>query len=293
MNANRFDTITKRLAEHRFSRRTALGGGGTALATAALGAFTRQTSAQPATPAAATPPPGTDLIHPGAGWVKPTALFTQTFEAGTWRPKPGEPNAYTLTLEGVSAETVGFTDRPERLAGVAPTQAFLNKLGFTPANPPNAALVAAPTGGGAQDVLVIELRHPVYDAQARTLTYDAAVVPNYTGTGLAALAQHQRDFAFAGRFGAGGLFIDDCGDGTATCYNILNGQNNTIGNISNVGCCADPVLCDLCNSDGTSWYYGMLCHEDFPDQCAYYSNGLQGWDCYAENLSCASNINGE
>lgn len=287
MNPNRFDTLAKQVVERRLSRRTALAGTGATLAAAALG-LAGHARARDATPVL-----DTDTIHPGAGWVKPTSLFTQTFDAGTWQPKPGQAGTYTLTLQGASAETVGFTDRPEWLVGMAPTQAFLDKLGFTPSDPPNAALVAAPTGGGTQDILVIELFNPVYDASAKILTYEAKILADYSGTGLAALAKEQQDFSFASSFGAGGLFIDDCPDGTATCYGITNGQKVIVGNISNVGCCANPVICDLCNGDGTSWYYGMLCHEAYPNQCNYYSNGINGWTCYGQDLTCGITPPGE
>ncbi|MEZ4507826.1 MAG: hypothetical protein R2848_18695 [Thermomicrobiales bacterium] len=48
-----------------------------------------------------------------------------------------------------------------------PTDRFLEGLGFTPVNPPNAAAVVR-TPEGERDVLVVELFNPVY-----TREYDA------------------------------------------------------------------------------------------------------------------------
>lgn len=167
MNANRFDTLSKHLSA-RFSRRTALRSGSAGLAAVTLGVLAGgSVAAQGATPAAqgtsqvATAAPGSP-IHPVVP-AKIEYLFTQTFASGTWKPKAGAKDTYTLTLTEAPAETVYFSDRPERVVGLFPTEKFLDKLGFTPANPPNAALVASPSGGGDQDILVIELMNPVYD----------------------------------------------------------------------------------------------------------------------------------
>ena len=161
MDSRRFDAFAQRLAL-RGSRRTALKGGAALAATGLLA--TRGTSAQDATPAA-TPTLPADP-HPSADDARthPEFLFVQSFDGGTWTPKAGADGVYTLTLTGAAAQTIYFSDRPERDTGLAPNQPFLDGLGFTPENPPNAAIVVQ-TESGEQDVLVVEFFTPVYDAE--------------------------------------------------------------------------------------------------------------------------------
>jgi hypothetical protein len=67
-------------------------------------------------------------------------MFVQSAHSGSFVPVEGEKNVYTLALEGVSPLTIAFSDRPERVVGQAPLQKFLEGLGFSPENPPNAAI---------------------------------------------------------------------------------------------------------------------------------------------------------
>ena len=45
-----------------------------------------------------------------------------------------------ISEEGVSPQTIAFSDRPERVVGQEPMQKSLDGLGFSPENPPNAAI---------------------------------------------------------------------------------------------------------------------------------------------------------
>lgn len=176
------------------------------------------TFAQDASSAAV--PAGTPIDpHPSADNARTYSeyLFVQPFDSGAWAPKAGADGIYTLTLTGAAARTTYFSDRPERNVGLAPTGSFLDGLGFAPNNPPNAALVAQ-TETGETDVLVIELLSSVYDPDAATLTYDAKVLADYGGRGLAELAKQQTDYDLASSFGAGSLFIDDCANSTESCF---------------------------------------------------------------------------
>ena len=92
---------------------------------------------------------------------------------------------YTLSLEGSLGDTVYFSDRPARRVGLIPTAVLLEQLGFTPADPPNAALVAQTADG--EDILVVELMNPRYDEAARPLPTMSAFSPTTPGTGLADL----------------------------------------------------------------------------------------------------------
>lgn len=137
-------------------------------------------------------------------------LFVQVADGGTWAPKSGENGVYTLALTGASGQTVYFSDRPDRVVGTVPMQQFLDNIGFTPDNPPNAALVT--NANDQEDVLVIELYNPSYDAEADTLSYDARVLEEYVGEGLQFAVNRQQDVELSESFGHASLFIDDCPD---------------------------------------------------------------------------------
>src|SRR5690606_38725131 len=97
---------------------------------------------------------------------------------------------------------------------------FLDGLGFTPFDPPNAAVVAQTAAG--EDVIVVELLNPRLiesfgTDSGTTLVYDVRVLADYEGGGLAFLASHQSDATLPERFGPASLFIDDCGD-LSRCY---------------------------------------------------------------------------
>jgi hypothetical protein len=207
MQPEGFDRLTKVVAD-RVSRRTVLrsgaGLGGLALGGSALAA----TSAQEATPAAA---PGTKTMF----------LFVQMAERGTWLPSADDPEVYELTLTGIGSQTAYFSDRPERIVGTVDTGRFLDGLGFTPSNPPNAAAVIR-TPEGERDVLVIELFDPVYTQEldadgGGALRYRAKVLDAYHGEGLTSWYEEQDDPELPSAFDQVSLFIDDCSDLTG-CY---------------------------------------------------------------------------
>lgn len=215
----------------------------------------------------------------------PEFLYVQTFGGGAWAPKVGEDGAFTLTLSGVAAQTVYFSDRPERQVGMYETQRFLDGLGFTPANPPNAAVVAAGENGVTQ-VIVLELHNPTYDATSMALTYDVRVLDDYSEVGMAFQPEVTQTSQLDESFSSGSVFIDGCTNGSATCYQIINGNQQDVGGIEDVGCCggAQNRICGLCNDDGTSQYYGELCNRNYPDQCTYaYSE----WGCFVNGQECS------
>jgi hypothetical protein len=197
MNAERIDALARILAA-RLPRRRALRHGAAALVGGGIAATARRASAQ-ATPA---------VIQQA---VAGSDLFVQTFRAGTLTPHPDAPGTFTLSLEGGVGQTVYFSDRPARRFGLVPTAVLLEQLGFTPADPPNAALVAQTADG--EDILVLELANPRYDEAAAALAYDATPLADYAGAGLATLAARQTDDQFATTFTTPHLFIDGCGSG--------------------------------------------------------------------------------
>jgi hypothetical protein len=211
---DRFDALTRSVAI-RLSRRTALQAASLGLAAGFAGS---RVAAQEGTPGAAPSPDasgGTMFL-----FVQTAAAgtFTANLDAGTpgagGTPTPGGGGEYLLTLEGHHGGTVYFSDRPERIFGVAPTQPFLDGLGSSPTNPPNAALVTQ-TEDGNEDVVVLELLAPTYNEASGTLTYGATILGEYQGDGLTHAATQQQDGALLESFGRASLFIDDCAPATS------------------------------------------------------------------------------
>jgi hypothetical protein len=205
-------------------------------------------------------------------------MFVQTAQAGGFQPKPGEEDIYQVVLRGATAQTVYFSDRPHRIVGSVSTADFLTGLGFSEENPPNAAIVAQ-TADGGEDVIVVELLHPVWDAGSQTLTYDVIVLDEYVGDGFGELVQ-QADPHLPETFGHTSLFIDDCPDVTQ-CWSARYG---TVGPIpqSPISMCWDPfkygnVLCSPCDAAYTRESLGHLCQIQYPDKC--YRQGGSSWEC--------------
>jgi hypothetical protein len=271
MDASRFDGIAKIFAARRLSRRRALAGGGAGLATAGLAAAgLAGAAAQGATPAPA-----------GEAGEKTEFLFVQSFESGTIAPKQGAAGTYALTLAHGLGQTLYFSDRPERIVGAAPTPKFLDGLGFSPADPPNAALVveAAP---GNEDIAVLELLNPRYDEATRTATYDAKVLEDWERSLAMGFAEAPTDLAqLAPSFGAAHLFIDDCLDWNS-CYKssmigtplqyvgaIPGGPIGACWSWSNWQCLPDNPNC----IGGKTDYYNDLCTNTYAQSCPYDSGG--------------------
>jgi hypothetical protein len=253
MDPQRFDRITRAFGT-RFSRRSAMstsvGLGSLALTSSPI----VSANAQDATPAAS----------PVVEGEKTTFLFLQTFDGGSLMPKPGEEGIYVLSLQGDRGRTIGFSDRPERIVTSGPTQGFLDGLGFSPVDPPNAALVFEPSAGET-DVIVLELLNPQYDAAAQTLTYDVRILDTFAEQGGLSFQEEPRQPDPAGEeFGPAELYIDDCPN-LSTCYNALlqplfsitGGPYGTCWSWGGSGCQPDNSPCNgpsqaalnqICNS---------------------------------------------
>jgi hypothetical protein len=170
LNDSHFDAFT-RWAARPTTRRTALGSAGAGLAALAVGRVT--VAAQDATPAAvveassvASPTPSADV----------SLLFVQTGGATTLTPGTGD--IHTLTITGVTAQTLYFGDRPSRVTGAIPTATLVGQWAEAFADsPPNATLIGHPeVGGDAEEAVVVELLEPTYDAANGTLTYQVRIL---------------------------------------------------------------------------------------------------------------------
>jgi hypothetical protein len=169
MNDSRFDAFT-RWAARPTTRRTALGSAGAGLAALAVG---RVAAAQDATPVAV------QETSPAASPVAASPvqlLFVQTGGATTLTPGTGD--VHTLTITGVTAQTLYFADRPNRVTGAVPTGTFVGAWAQAFGDsPPNATLIGHPEGGGdTEEAVVVELLEASYDAGSATLTYQVRIL---------------------------------------------------------------------------------------------------------------------
>ncbi len=199
MQSTRFDRISKAFAGQPLSRTRALAAGSAGAKSPAPSSVAQN----------ATPVPEAD--H------GPTMLFVQTYQSGTIAPKDGEEGRYTLTLDSGSGQTVYFSDRPDRIVGSQPTPQFLEGLGFSAENPPNAALVME-TGPGETDIAVIELFEPRVDPISQSVSFEIGVLANWQHELELEFQEAPTDLAaLAPSFGAARLFIDDCPDFDMSC----------------------------------------------------------------------------
>jgi hypothetical protein len=257
MDSSSFDRLTMNLGT-RFSRRRALAIGAAGLATAGLARASAGAIAQDATPQAAVS-------------EHPAFLFVQLADSGTWIPKPDEEGVYLLTLSGTGEQTLYFSDRPDRIVGTLPTDEFLNALGFTPVEPPNAAVVVT-TPEGERDVLVVELFNPVYtrtfgDNGEEFLTYEALVLNSYRGEALEEWVPQADDDQLPAEFTNVSLFIDDCANITS-CYKRSGSELQYVGEIPGgpfPRCFdSDALMCRSCI--GSDAHHSNLCYE-FYEEC--------------------------
>ena len=190
-------------------------------------------------------------------------IFVQSAHSGSFVPVEGEMN-YTLALEGVSAQTIAFSDRPERVVAQVSMQKFLDGFCFSSENPPNAAIEIL-EGNESEDVLVVELFDPVYDAANHTLQYNVSILeePNHSY----AIFNERHDESLPEHFGPAALFVDDCSDGTCQCAKSDSPLADWCGDLS-IGCCWDleALTCYACRSQD---HYNAKCKEKFGEDCKY------------------------
>ncbi len=196
-------------------------------------------------------------------------LFVQSFEQSLLEataaegstmatPVAGDAPGYTLTLTHGLGQTLSFSNRPERIVGSLETTQFLDRLGFDPANPPNAALVADREDGD-QDVVVLELMNPRYDESSLTATYDVNILQDDKRVDMRFVQESLDEVPTTSAYGASHLFIDDCPD---TVYCCKTNDGTRAGYLT-VGTCWSwsKIDCLLCRN------YAGDCDDAFPDQC--------------------------
>jgi len=202
-------------------------------------------------------------------------MFVQSAHSGSFVPVEGEENLYTLTLEGVSPQTIAFSDRPKRVVGQVPMQKFLDGLGFSPKNPPNAAIEIL-EAEEEEDVMVMELLDPVYDAANQTLQYNVSIleVPNHSY----AIFNERHDESLPEHFGHAALFIDDCPDCRVTCYTNKGSYCYGWCDSFVIGQCWNwkKATCKPCDSDS---HYKHKCTRSNVEDCGncWSFDSCGGW----------------
>lgn len=245
MDGSQFDRISRLFAQRRLNRRAMLQGSAAAGMSLGLAATSAPTTlAQPAT-SVAEDEGGSEF------------LFVQSFGRGDLAEGSGTGAAYTLTLGGGLGETLYFSNRPDRIVGTVSTPRFLDTLGFSPDNPPNAALVGEKENGD-QDLLVVELLEPAYDESTHTATYGVNVLQDDERVGMQFVAASAKAPA-AATYTSAHLFIDDCPDTTYCCK---NGNGDQAGYLTVGTCWAwKDLWCNVCSNHDAN------CNATYPDAC--------------------------
>jgi hypothetical protein len=234
-----------------------------ALAAGATGAAGLAFNGNGSSAQSATPEP----VDPFGGSKETMFLFVQSFQSGRLEPV-------------------------ERGAGPY-------RLGFSPLNPPNAALIAE-TGEGEEEILVIELVNPVYDAETREVSYDVRILDDSDRVGMTFLHDHHTGAHEWTDYGVSHLFIDDCASQTISC--ALPETYAWGGDLGAPLFCWDSAngCCAPCVAEGAE-FWNQQCNETFSNACnggctAYVPNG--GWcaggpggpapTCETKTISCAA-----
>jgi hypothetical protein len=195
---------------------------------------------------------------------KQVLLFVQVADSGSLIPKEGSPGQFVLTLNGIAPQTVYFSDRPSRVAGHVTTGSFLEGLGFSDNNPPNAAIEVAQAAAD-EDTIIVELRHPVYDGAKATLRYDVTIMPDAKG-GLAYYST-RRDDKLPRQFSNVSLFIDDCPGATITCTNNKDLLHPCGTFQTTSGICYKVVVTSLGPVGACTLCDYNICTEKYPQCC--------------------------
>jgi hypothetical protein len=256
MEPSQFDSITRLFASRRLSRRSAILTGAGIGALGVVGAN-----------AQATPEAVTDQAMPEAGTKQGVPyMFVQTFGAGSIDAATDGVEMLLLVADHVAGQTLYFSDRPERIVGMVPTEKLIgvegenSGIGFTPENPPNAALVLPDN-----KILVVELIDPSYDPATGQIRYQLRVLDDVSQMDLKLETEPLTAADAVGDFTAASLFIDDCDNGEVTCY-ASDGVTviGTFGGDGNMGFCWQGLAacCAPCEAPGNGDWSGT-CNATF------------------------------
>ena len=209
-------------------------------------------------------------IKPPADVGKTTSyLFVQNATSGAF--VANGDGTYTFTMNGVSPQTIYFSDRPERDAGQVAMQTFLDSMCFNSNNPPNAAIDVL-GAGKENDVAIVELTNPVYDSSAATLQYTARILEDANHS--VASFNERNDRSIPQSFDAVALFIDDCSDIDVECG---NSSGHSAGGVTCCICWSWERDCDF-QSDCCSFSRCQnSCKDKYGDSNKYIKDGNGAW----------------
>jgi hypothetical protein len=254
MDQSQFDSVTRFFAARK-TRREALVAAGAGVAALGVAGI----AAHDATPEASPVP----VVLDASGTEY---LFVQTLGAGSLAPSGSADGTMLLTADHLAGQTLYFSDRPERVVGMVSTDKFLGASGtgsldFTPSDPPNAALVFAGSDGSADQVAVVELIDPKYDAATGQVTYTVKLLDDVSQVDMTLEQTPVTATDAAQEFTAASLFIDDCPDGEIYC--IISYGNNA--NVYSSGFCWDTgnLCCAPCGRDNLA-DWTTYCNDNNP-----------------------------
>jgi hypothetical protein len=181
----------------------------------------------------ATPPVGSPGPSAGAGQPS-SVLLVASAESGTFEPSG---DGYRLSLAGVAPQLTWFDDRPARHAGTIDVQSALDALydDGTP-DPPNAALSVAGATRAEDQVVVVELTSPAWDAAAGSLSFGSRLL-DQPKQGLDYYASRAAQTVPAS-FGAAALFIDNIFSYNY-CEGVVNNNSAQALNLTNASGAGD------------------------------------------------------
>ena len=181
----------------------------------------------------------------------PEMMFVQNARSGSLTELKDEKGAFILKLEGVSNETVAFSDRPDRIVMQVATEKLIKSSLFKDKIAPNAAIEILGADDNA-DVMVVTLQNPAYDAKTGTLQY--LVRPLTDPKHGRAIYNKRHDQSLPTSFGPTVLFIDNlqkgCLDGQYRCCESQYSWAKCAGIITGIPCCWkwSDFQCELCKS---------------------------------------------
>ncbi len=128
--------------------------------------------------------------------ARSTMLFTQQALTGSFRPAAAS-GTYLLTFIGVKPHTIVYTDKPQRIVGSWTNTDFVARwnqgsTGFAK-NAPQAILMSHSPVDGKEYSIVVELKNPVFNAFAGTLTYTATIADKTRRYALTPSAERHMD----------------------------------------------------------------------------------------------------
>lgn len=173
-------------------------------------------------------------------------LYVQTATSGGTLIPTGQPGRFTLTLTGVAARTIYFSNIGGSKAGTIPTAAFVDELPLLFDGEPNSALSMRLTGGQEETVIVAILSGS-HDPGADRVTYEVRVLERSDSPGLAGFGGSGEPEAVPNQFEEAHLFIDD---GGVFCICCVPGGIETRSEPSCSACQAQPgeSSCSCCRS---------------------------------------------